>query len=257
MAQTARPLATGPESELIRAYVWELPVRITHWLTVACVAVLSFTGYYIHNPFLKTATANPYMMADMRFIHVLTGFIFALSFLWRMYWMSRGNYCAAWRIFIPLRKSQWRGMWDMIKYYSFLSWRPSFKVGHNALASVVYLFMFALMLWQILSGFALYGQILRNSAADALFGWLPYMIGVQNVRQFHYFVMFLFFAFSIHHVYSAALVSAEERNGLIESIFTGYKFVPRWSLQGDIPCGAEVRPETKTQGQPVRAKDHS
>ena len=34
-------------------------------------------------------------------------------------------------------------------------------------------------------------------------------------------IMFVFFAFLIHHVYSAVLVSWEERNGLIKSIFTG------------------------------------
>jgi Ni/Fe-hydrogenase 1 B-type cytochrome subunit len=43
--------------------------------------------------------------------------------------------------------------------------------------------------------------------------------------------MFAFFAFVIHHVYSAVLVSWEERNGLIESIFTGYKFVPMSELE--------------------------
>jgi len=43
--------------------------------------------------------------------------------------------------------------------------------------------------------------------------------------------MFAFFIFVIHHVYSAVLVSSEERNGLIESIFTGYKFLPEAELQ--------------------------
>jgi len=38
---------------------------------------------------------------------------------------------------------------------------------------------------------------------------------------------------SIDHVYSAVLVSWEERNGLIESIFTGYKFVPKAELEED------------------------
>ena len=42
--------------------------------------------------------------------------------------------------------------------------------------------------------------------------------------------MFAFFIFVIHHVYSAVLVSWEERNGLIESIYSGYKFVPREDL---------------------------
>jgi Ni/Fe-hydrogenase 1 B-type cytochrome subunit len=35
-----------------RVYVWELPVRAFHWVHVASVAVLAFTGYYIGNPFI-------------------------------------------------------------------------------------------------------------------------------------------------------------------------------------------------------------
>jgi Ni/Fe-hydrogenase 1 B-type cytochrome subunit len=52
--------------------------------------------------------------------------------------------------------------------------------------------------------------------------------------------MFAFFAFVIHHVYSAVLVSWEERNGLIESIFTGYKFVPKAELEEEDPALSKV-----------------
>jgi len=51
------------------------------------------------------------------------------------------------------------------------------------------------------------------------------------LRLTHFCIMFAFFIFVIHHVYSAVLVSWEERNALIESIFTGYKFVPEAELQ--------------------------
>lgn len=33
-----------------RAYVWELPVRIYHWINAACVAVLVVTGLFIGRP---------------------------------------------------------------------------------------------------------------------------------------------------------------------------------------------------------------
>jgi Ni/Fe-hydrogenase 1 B-type cytochrome subunit len=59
------------------------------------------------------------------------------------------------------------------------------------------------------------------------------LIDIQNLRLIHFCIMFSFFIFVIHHVYSAVLVSWEERNGLIESIFTGYKFVPSDELEED------------------------
>ncbi|MEJ2080682.1 MAG: Ni/Fe-hydrogenase, b-type cytochrome subunit [Acidobacteriota bacterium] len=242
-AAVSQPLPGQPGSELVRAYVWELPVRVTHWVTVLAVAVLAFTGYYIHDPFIEIRSTAPYTMATMRFIHILAGFVFTASFIVRIYWMFKGNHCSRWPAFIPIRRSPWRGIGEMILYYSFLRWRPAYRIGHNSLAAVVYVFMFLLMLVQILTGFAMYGEILNHSVVTSIFGWLPHLINIQYLRMIHYFVMWGFLAFAIHHVYSAVLVSMEEKNALIESIFTGYKFVPVRELEGVAPCDAETSSE--------------
>ena len=42
--------------------------------------------------------------------------------------------------------------------------------------------------------------------------------------------MWLLLGFGVHHVYSAILMSATERTGTMESIFSGYKFLPRQEL---------------------------
>ena len=33
-----------------RVYVWELPVRLYHWVNFLCVAVLAVTGYIVGRP---------------------------------------------------------------------------------------------------------------------------------------------------------------------------------------------------------------
>ncbi len=231
-----------PGSELVRAYVWELPVRITHWVTVFSFAVLAVTGLYLHDPYLVTHGPSPFTMANMRFWHVLTGFVFTLSLLWRLYWMFWGNPCARWSAFVPIRRRQWAGMREMVLYYSFFRSRPRHRVGHNALAASTYLFIFFLMVLQCLSGFALYGRVLNRTIVSGLFGWVPMLVDIQYLRLYHYFFTFVLLAFAIHHVYSAALISWEERNGLIESIFTGYKFMPASDLAGEAPCKAETAP---------------
>jgi Ni/Fe-hydrogenase 1 B-type cytochrome subunit len=85
----------------------------------------------------------------------------------------------------------------------------------------------------IITGLTLYTQVRGKWALGWLFGWVPGVIDIQHIRLVHFCIMFTFFAFVIHHVYSAVLVSWEERNGLIESIFTGYKFVPKAELEED------------------------
>jgi Ni/Fe-hydrogenase 1 B-type cytochrome subunit len=219
-----------PASAPVRVYVWEQPVRVTHWFIFLAVVVLSLTGYYMHNPFFVASSRTTFLMGTMRFIHVTAGFVFIAAFLLRMYWFFVGNEWSNWRAFYPIHRRQWRGMGSMVAYYSFLRKDLVHHVGHNALAAVTYLFMFTLMTIEILTGLALYSQVRGGWFLNALIGWLPRLIDIQNIRLIHFCIMFAFFAFVIHHVYSAVLVSWEERNGLIESIFTGYKFVPRDEL---------------------------
>ena len=222
-----------PGFPTVRVYVWELPVRISHWFIFLPIVVLSFTGYYIHNPFIVAKSSTTFLMATMRFIHEIAAFVFIGAFLLRLYWFFMGNNWSNWRAFVPIHRRQWRGMGGMVAYYSFLRKDLAHHVGHNALAAMTYLLMFTFMLIEIITGLTLYTQVRGKWALGWLFGWIPRVIDIQHIRLLHFCIMFAFFAFVIHHVYSAVLVSWEERNGLIESIFTGYKFVPKAELEED------------------------
>jgi Ni/Fe-hydrogenase 1 B-type cytochrome subunit len=230
-----------PGSELIKSYVWELPVRVSHWVIVFGILILSATGYYIHNPFFAAQGENAYLMGTVRFTHIITGFFLTGAFVVRIYWFFVGNRCSRWSAFIPIRKRQWRQMGEMIKYYSFLRWRPLHLIGHNPLAALAYTVILLLIFISILSGFTLLAWTQGAGTLKTLFSWAAYWIGIQNVRLIHYFLMYILLAFMIHHVYSAILVSIEERNGLFESIITGYKYVPEWELQEDECAGIEAR----------------
>ena len=222
-----------PTTELVRTYVWELPVRVSHWFIVLPVAVLAFTGYYMHNPFIVATSSTNFLMAKMRFIHLVAGSVFISAFLLRMYWFFVGNHWSSWRSFWPIRRRQWRGMGEMVAYYSFLRKDLVHYVGHNALAAVTYLLMFTFMLIEIITGLTLYTHVRGSWLLGWMFRWIPQVVDIQHLRLMHFCIMFAFFAFVIHHVYSAVLVSWEERNGLIESIFTGYKFIPKDELEED------------------------
>ena len=52
----------------VRFYVWELPVRVSHWFIFLSVVVLSFTGYYMHNPFIVVRSRTACVMGTMGFI---------------------------------------------------------------------------------------------------------------------------------------------------------------------------------------------
>ncbi len=141
-----------PSTLPVRTYVWELPVRVSHWFIVLSIAVLSFTGYYIHNPFVVATSSTQFLMARMRFIHEVAAAVFISAFILRMYWFFVGNDWSNWKSFWPIKKRQWRGMGEMVAYYSFLRKNIVHYVGHNALAAVTYLLMFTFMLIEIATG---------------------------------------------------------------------------------------------------------
>ena len=97
------------------------------------------------------------------------------------------------------------------------------------------------MLVEILTGLALYSRVVGNPVLTQFIGWLPQLIDAQYLREIHYFLMFVFFAFAIFHVYASVLVSIEEENGLLDSIFSGWKFVPAGELRHEVAAIPEAR----------------
>lgn len=61
-----------------------------------------------------------------------------------------------------------------------------------------------------------------HNVAGPLFGWLFLLVAPQYVRLGHVMVMWLLLAFTVEHIYVAALLDIKERSGLFSSIVTGY-----------------------------------
>ncbi len=217
-----------PSMERVRIYVWEIPVRFTHWLTFGTLIVLTLTGSYIADPFLFSPGQDT--MRLVRFVHLVSAFTFVASGILRTYWLFAGNQFARWSAFVPTNRRHLREVLSQTEFYLFLRKDLPGILGHNALASGTYTVVFFLFLIQTVTGFALAGAHGTQPWA-ALFGWVPSVLfGEQGVRVIHHVLMWAIIAFAIHHVYSAILVDHLERNGLMSSIFTGAKYVARWRV---------------------------
>jgi len=167
-----------------------------------------------------------FVMAKMRFSHELAGFIFMIAVLARIYWMFRGNRWARWNQFVPVRRERWRNLVETLKYYTFFRWRSPALAGHNALAGATYAVVYALALLEIVTGLALFSHVLGSRFWTIVTGWPLLLMDVQHIREIHFLGMFGFWIFFVHHIYSAVLISSEERTGTMESIFSGCKFLP-------------------------------
>jgi Ni/Fe-hydrogenase 1 B-type cytochrome subunit len=235
-----------PAPGQVRVYVWEWPIRFSHWLLVITLVALSVTGYYMHSPYVVARGEEAYVMGTMRFIHLLSAFGFTLAIAVRLGWFFFGNRWSQINQYIPTTVSRWRQMLGVIKYFVYMAWSPLSFIGHNPLAGAAYMAIYGMAVVEIITGFALYSQLLRSSVMNSLIGWLPRYIDIQWLREIHFLIMFGFWMFFIYHLYTAILISIEEDNGLMDSIFSGYKFVPKKQLELELGD-----PESPAPGQPL------
>ena len=217
------------KKRLREVYVWELPVRIFHWVNAVAIVVLCITGYIIGNPPAiqhGTAPEFNYWFGWVRFIHFVAAFVFVINFLVRIYWAFAGNSFARWPNYIPLKKEQWRGIIETTKVdVLLLSPKPVYDIGHNSLAAFTYFGVFILFIIQSLTGFAMF-CVSTNNVMEPCFTWLLFsMGGFYVVRDIHHIAMWAFILFSVVHVYLVFYHDYIERNGIASSIIGGWKFI--------------------------------
>ncbi len=230
---------TMSQPGLIPVYVWERPVRITHWLIATAIVVLAVTGFYIGRPFITAPNpaTQSYVMGIMKAIHFYAAIVFTLSELSRIAWMFLGNRYARWDQLIPLDRERRKGLWPWLKFYILAQPTTPKFVGHNPLAGLTYFLVYVLCLVAALTGYALFSIEAGADSPMRIFGiLLPVFGGAQTARWIHHVIMWLLVLFVVHHIACAFLVSRVTRNGTIDSMFTGFRFVK----PEDLAAAAEV-----------------
>ncbi len=214
-----------------KIYVWQLPVRMYHWLNAACIVVLAATGYLIGSPPAIQSSSEAsfsYWFGTVRFLHFTAAFIFFFNFIFRIYWGFVGNRFAKWNNFIPLKKEQWREIWHVLCFDILqICTHPIKSIGHNALAGFTYFLTFLAFLFQAITGFGMYSAM-SDSWLPNLFAWVvPLMGGDFAVRQWHHVMMWFFIIFAMIHVYLVFYHDYVEGRGVISSMAGGWKFIER------------------------------
>ena len=219
--------------EVRRVYVWELPVRLYHWVNVLAVAALVVTGYMIGRPVVFPVAREAsfsYYFGWVRFVHFVAAFVFFFNFAGRIYWGFAGNQYARWHQFLPLTpgllRRQWKEAVEVLKVDILQAKvQPMESVGHNALAGWTYFLSFLAFLFQAVTGFGMYSAM-SDATLPKLFAWIvPLMGGDFAVRQWHHAMLWFFVVFTMVHVYLVFYHDYVEGRGVISSMAGGWKFV--------------------------------
>ena len=190
---------------------------------------LSFgTGYLIGNPqvlFHSNEAYQQYWFGWIRFIHFATAYLVFFNFLIRVYWGFVGNQFARWSNFFPVNKEQFLDLWETVRIDILqLKLKGRISIGHNYLASLTYIVLFLIFLFQVVSGFGLYSSM-SGAFLPKIFTWIvPLMGGDANVRQWHHILSWAFSVFVVIHVYLTFYHDYVEGRGDMSSMFGGWKF---------------------------------
>jgi len=216
---------------IVRVYVWQLPVRFYHWINAFAVVVLAVTGYLIGSPLALqngSEASFSYWFGTVRFIHFVTAFVFFFNFLFRLFWGFVGNKYSDWRNFIIFRKEQIEEVKNVLAVDILQSRvQPLESIGHNPLAGFTYFLTFLVFLFQSITGFGMYAAM-SHSWLPRLFAWIvPLMGGDFAVRQWHHMLMWFFIIFAIVHTYLVFYHDYVEGRGVTSSMVGGWKFIEK------------------------------
>ncbi|MEA3411188.1 MAG: Ni/Fe-hydrogenase, b-type cytochrome subunit [Pseudomonadota bacterium] len=210
-------------------YVFEAPVRVWHWINAISIFVLAVTGYLIANPLPSVGgeASDHFMMGNIRMIHFIAAYVFAIGFAVRIYWAIVGNKYSREIFYLPFWDRYW--VEDFVRkvcFYLFIDCGVRKFVGHNPLArAAMFFFVTLLSLFMIFTGFALYSEGLGlGSWADRLFGWvIPLLGGSESVHNLHNLGMWLMVFFVIVHVYMSIRDDIVSRQSSVSTMISGWR----------------------------------
>jgi Ni/Fe-hydrogenase 1 B-type cytochrome subunit len=231
-----RVIEFRPVNNAVKVYVWELPVRIFHWVNMIAIILLMATGVYIGKPFAAASIpCDAYysnLMGWARYIHFFAAFLFSANLLYRLYWTFKGNKFATSQ---PFRIIFWKELFETIKFYLFLKNNKPHYAGHNPLAQLSYLVFQGIgSVIIVFTGYYMYFEPQQDSLLGKLFAWVPFVFGDSySIRSLHHLTAWAFMVFIVIHVYMAFRDDYLERSGVISSMFTGYKQEPKKVVGGN------------------------
>jgi Ni/Fe-hydrogenase 1 B-type cytochrome subunit len=225
-------MSTQDSKKLFPVYVWEVPVRIWHWVMVLCMVVLAISGYLIGSPpeSVGGEASEHFLFGYIRFAHFAAAYLFAVMFVMRVVWAFIGNRFARELFTVPLKLFDghwWGGLIDQTKYYLFMKPHARPWQGHNPLAAAGMFFMYVLgTVFMICTGFALYGEAqgMQSWTFTLFTAWVMPLAGYsQNVHTLHHLGMWYVIVFTLAHLYMVVREDICSEETVISTMVNGWR----------------------------------
>ncbi|HPF45231.1 MAG: cytochrome b/b6 domain-containing protein [Alphaproteobacteria bacterium] len=235
------------EKSYIVYKVWDLPVRLFHWINFLCIIGLIALGTMIL--YHRDLGLSDEGEALVQTIHVYVGYIFAINLFVRLIWAFAGNRFSRWNNLIPI------GSGYFLKLKNYLSAAREGKhllyLGHNPLGQLAVFAIMIALLAMVVSGLLMAGTDLYMPPFGSYFQKWVAATGVNpsdvvahvrdnvdetafaEMRAFrrpfstvHVWTYYIIIGLVILHI--GAVIYTEVKSGanLISAMFTGKKILP-------------------------------
>ena len=212
--------------------VWELQNRALHWLKALLVIslVLLILGYEGLEEMGRDDLAERFEE-----LHAYFGGFFAVTFTLRVIWAFMGNKYARWSDIVPYTKEKIVALTENISWFlSGFKNKAPLVVGHNPVASLLYIALFFVLLAQIVTGLLLAGIEFDMFPGNLITGGLGEhaIEEIEEVaEEIHEFGLWFVIGFFIFHMGGLLIHYLFDRGGLLASMLHGKKYFSKKDLE--------------------------
>ncbi len=190
---------TGQLDQVHRVRVWDLFVRLFHWLLVVLVSVTALTGFLGEEWWLD--------------YHVWAGYAIAALLVLRLIWGFAGSPYARFSSFVFSARETLGFVWDLVRG------RPGHYTGHNPAGALMVFALLAVLTALTVSGIVLLGG---QENQGLLAGVVSYATGAF-MRDIHEWLAWGLLGMIGAHIGGVLLEGYLSRENLVRAMVTGYK----------------------------------
>ena len=221
------------QDELVSMEVWDWQTRLLHWLNA--ILIISLVVLILGAEAVEELGFAESTEEWLKSLHAQVGRIFAITLTLRIIWGFAGNRYARWSDMLPFTEEKRRAIAQNIGWVlSGFRGKPPVHVGHNPLASLLYLALFGVLIVQALTGLLLAGIEFNMFPASILTAGLSEHAleeleeAIEEIHEFGlWFVIFFFIAHMAglvaHHLF--------DRGGLLGSMIHGKKYFKKDEIE--------------------------
>lgn len=234
--------------------VWDVTIRLFHWINVIAVMGLMAVGVVLLNDDALGISRDGKIL--LKHVHVLIGYGMVANLAWRLVWGFFGSRHARWGAVLPFG----RGYGAQLKAYlaSLRQGAPQHYLGHNPLGRLAVLVLLLLLVTMAATGLVLAGtDLFYPPFGGAISRWvvasgvdpatlLPYTpamvdpVAFQEMKSFrrpfgitHVTTFYALAAMVVLHVIAVIVTEICEGGGLVSAMFSGKKVLPAPPVDGD------------------------